>query len=193
MKSVIRRTLFGLVLALLLTACGASEPDALAVGDRSISRSVFTDYSLVLNGFRSLGADGEVVDQPSRLPADAIRNDATQWLSVSAIVQILENRGVVLPRTDDDADGERLLAEQLLQQASTAGQIGEVDPGRDAYEYLVELAWLSTDPDIQVLVADPDFQTEWRQLLLGDSYVETRLGVWLPEVGQIVPARSLNP
>ena len=68
---------------------------------------------------------------PSRLPADAIRGDATQWLSVSAIVQMLEARGIVLPETDDDADGERLLAEQFLQQASTAGQIGEVDPGRE--------------------------------------------------------------
>jgi hypothetical protein len=192
MKPVIRRTLFALVLALLLTACGASEPDALAVGDRSISRSAFNDYSLVLNGFRSLGDDGDVAERPSRLPADNMRRDATQWLNVSAIVQVLETRDIVLPDTENDVAGERLLAEQFLQQASAAGQIGEVDSGNPAYDYLVELAWLINDPEIQALVADPEVQTEWRQVLEGDVHVDSRVGVWLPDVGQIVTERSLN-
>ena len=192
MKPVIRRTIFALVLALLLTACGASEPEALSVGDRSISRSVLTEYSLVLNGFRSLGADGDVVERPSRLPADRMRSDASQWLNVSAIVQVLETRDIVLPDTENDAAGERLLAEQFLQQASAGGQIGEVDSGNPAYDYLVELAWLINDPGIQALLADPEVQAEWRQLLEGDVHVDSRVGVWLPDVGQIVTARSLN-
>ena len=193
MKPVIRRTLFALVLVLLLTACGASEPDALSVGDRSISRSAFTEYSLVLNGFRSLGADGDIVEQPSRLPADNMRRDATQWLNVSAIVQVLETRDIVLPDTENDTAGERLVAEQFLQQASAADQIGEVDSGHPAYDDLVELAWLINDPGIQTLLADPEIQTEWRQLLEDDVHVDSRVGVWLPEVSQIVTARSLNP
>jgi len=193
MKPVIRHALVALALAILLTACGASEPEALSVGDRSISRDVLTDYSLVLNGFRSLGADGDAVDRPSRLPGDSIRSDAAQWLSVSAIVQVLEARGIVLPDTENDAEGERLVAEQFLQQASSSGQIGEVDSGNPAYDYLVELAWLINDPGIQALLADLEVQAEWRELLEDDVHVDSRVGVWLPEVGQIVTARSLNP
>lgn len=134
MNHVIRRTLFLLLCTLALVGCGASERDALTVGEQSISEEGLTDLVLALNPG---GPDPETI---ASLQTSAYREVGAIWLQLFARFDYLESSGVVLEESARESAKERI--EQLISE----GRLNPVSRESQAFDALVVSDWLSTQP-----------------------------------------------
>ena len=173
-----RSLLAALVAAtLFLSACAGGDLDALAVGDRSISREGLNDLVLGANG---LVPDAE--DTPVQLDAAAYRNIASLWLIDAANAEYLESIGVTI--TDDEREEIKL----VIEDAISAGQFGAISRSSEAYEALTTNVWLGGQTD---LTSPGPARMEVAELLRGAS-VDSRLGVWVPDPGSVVPRAAFD-
>lgn len=161
MKPVIRRILFLGLAVFLLSACGATERTALAVGDQSISEDGLTELVVAVNGGLPIG------EEPASLPADRYRVDGAVWLQLASRIDYLNGEGVTI--TEEEEDTIKL----EIENAISTGQIGPVDRDSEAWEAFVWSFWLGSRP-IEEL-ATPEAE---RTILLSlvDSTVSSRVG-----------------
>lgn len=158
------------VLSFLLATCGATAPDALGVGDRSISRSGLNDLVLTVNN-----VDPEGADVPRSLDIAEVQRIGTIWLQLSAAAEFLEAEG-------GDFDTEAQEAAKVgIEAAISAGQLGAVDRSSEAYDALLLSEWIALHGEE---VSAPGAVDDMRGRL-DDAHVDSRIGAWSSELGRI--------
>ena len=171
MRPVIRRILVFLFAVFVLVGCGATERDAVSVGDRSISEEGLTDLVLAVSG----GApDGET---PSAIDLEAMRNVGSVWVRDAAAVSYLESAGVTM------TEAERDLIKVQIEDAISSGQVGPISRQSEGFEALTNNIWVSTQPGI----LGTDEAQQGLLEIARDAEVESRLGQWSNDALQIIP------
>ncbi|MGI9607377.1 MAG: hypothetical protein ACR2P0_14670 [Acidimicrobiales bacterium] len=179
MNSVIRRLAPVLLATLALSACGAGgEPDALAVGELSISRSGLNELRVSL---QQIDPDGP--DLPVTLNADQVRLDGAIWIVNAAQTQYLSTLGIDMSESDES------VASQTLEEAIANGGLGPLSRSSEAWAALVRNVWLTS---VQNNFDNPESQAAI-DVLLNEADVDSRLGVWDPVDRVIVPRVVANP
>lgn len=174
MNHVIRRMLFLCLAAAALAGCGASERDALAVGEYSISEEGMTDLVLSVNGGVP---DPDVV--VSQLSAEQYRGVGSSWLQIFAARQYLESTGVTISQEERDAIKVR------VEDAIAAGDFGPVSRQSEAFEALTISAWL---PQVDDVLATPEASDAIVELLR-NATVSSRIGELDPDT-RLITARG---
>lgn len=169
-NGLLGRMVLACLLSLLLATCGAIEPDALSVGDRSISRSGLNDLVLTVSNL-----DPEGPDAPSSVDLAEVQRIGTIWLQLSAAAEYLEAQGLSF---DAQAQEQAKLG---IEEVISAGQLAAVDRESEAYDALLLSEWISLQGE---LVNVPDAIDDMRSRL-EDAHVDSRIGDWDGELGQI--------
>lgn len=162
MNHVIRRMLFLALAALALAGCGASEREAVVVGESSISEDGLVDMVLALNGG---SPDGTV---PPAVSADVARQIADVVIRDLASVEYLRSTGVTL--SDDEREEIKNLIEDAI--ADPTSGLGPIDRQSDGYEAITYNVWIASRPgDLGTPEADSAIDQ-----LVREANVSSRVG-----------------
>lgn len=165
---------FLVLAAAALAGCGASERDALAVGEYSISEEGMTDLVISVNGGVP-DPDAEI----NQLSANDYREVGSAWLQIFAARDYLASTGVTISQEDRDAIKVR------VEDAIAAGDFGPVSRQGEAFEALTVSAWL---PQVDDTLGSPEATAAIVELLR-NATVSSRIGELDPDT-RLITARG---
>lgn len=171
MNHVIRRILLLAFVVLVLAGCGASEREALRVGELSISEEGLADLVVSLSGGAPTGED------PSALSAQSFRDVGVVWIRDAAAVTYLADNGVTM--TEAERDGIKT----QIENAIVADELGAISRQSEGYDALTNNVWVSSQGGA---LQAPDVQEELLALAQSAD-VSSRIGEFDAEGFELVP------
>ena len=180
MIDVIRRLILVLIAAVGLSACGTQTgPEAaVVVGDVAVSREDIVGYAVAQGQLQGAPAELFAVDG-GVASGDLVRFGAGESALLLAYQQAFEEAGAEL-----DAAAELEAEQQLKLALDQVGLVG-VTPESPGYDLMVLRVWISG-----LVVADEALTAEVLQSevfadLISGVEIESRIGEWDPETGQV--------